>query len=68
LESEPSVHVGFKGLESEDIFVKKLYVQVEKPGLEELARVARMTVAGYEDPEVAKKWVEEGYKPHLSLL
>jgi 2',3'-cyclic-nucleotide 3'-phosphodiesterase len=68
LESEPSVHVGFKGLESKDIFVKKLYVQVEKPGLEKLARVTRMTVAGYEDPEVAKKWVEEEYKPHLSLL
>jgi len=68
LESEPLVHVGFKGLESENIFFKKLYVQVEKPGLEELARVTRMTVAGYEDPEVARKWVEEEYKPHLSLL
>jgi 2',3'-cyclic-nucleotide 3'-phosphodiesterase len=68
LEFESSIHTEFKGLESEDIFFKKLYVQIEKPGLEELAHVTRMTVAGYEDPGVARKWVEEEYKPHLSLL
>jgi 2',3'-cyclic-nucleotide 3'-phosphodiesterase len=57
-----------KNLQSEDIFVKKLYVQVEKPGLEKVARIARTTVSGYGDLQTARTWVEQEYRPHLSLL
>jgi 2',3'-cyclic-nucleotide 3'-phosphodiesterase len=62
------VVVRFQNLQSEYIFVKKLYVQVEKPGLEKLARIARTAVSGYGDLETAKTWVDREYRPHLSLL
>ncbi|KAF2266780.1 2',3'-cyclic-nucleotide 3'-phosphodiesterase [Lojkania enalia] len=62
------VHVKFGRLNSEDVFVRKLYIKVSKSGVDKLGKTARMTVNGYEDEEAAKKWTEEKYVPHLSLL
>ncbi|KAF2796148.1 2, 3 cyclic phosphodiesterase [Melanomma pulvis-pyrius CBS 109.77] len=63
------VNVRLAQLHSEDVFFKKLYIAVEKDGMEELARVARTAVdGGGEKDGAAKMWVEKQYRPHLSLL
>jgi 2',3'-cyclic-nucleotide 3'-phosphodiesterase len=62
------VRVRLGRLESQDVFFKKLYSRVEKDGVSELAKVARGTVQGFEEEDVATGWVEEKYMPHCSLL
>ena len=69
------VYVKFDKLQSEDVFVRKLYIKCLKTagetgenGLKELGKVARKNVAGYEDDGEARKWVEEKWVPHVSLL
>lgn len=64
-----SVNVRLGQLHSEDLFFKKLYIEVEKDGIRELARVARTAVEGFEEKDgAARMWVEKWYRPHLSLL
>ena len=62
------VIVKLEHLQSEPVFFKKLYINVAKLGIKELARVARSAVDGFEEEGKAREWVEEDYKPHLSLL
>ncbi|KAF2661364.1 2',3'-cyclic-nucleotide 3'-phosphodiesterase [Lophiostoma macrostomum CBS 122681] len=62
------VQVRFESLQSEDVFVRKLYIKVEKGGVIELGKVARQAVDGYVEEAAAKRWAEEKYAPHLSLL
>ncbi|KAF2189613.1 2',3'-cyclic-nucleotide 3'-phosphodiesteras-like protein [Zopfia rhizophila CBS 207.26] len=64
--SEVKVKLG--KLNSEDVFVRKLYSTIEKSGVREIGKVARTVVKGYEDDIKAQQWVEEKYGPHLSLL
>jgi 2',3'-cyclic-nucleotide 3'-phosphodiesterase len=61
--SKPDVVVRFGPLASEDVFVRKLYIKVEIEGVLQAGKVARMTVNGYEEEDVAGK-----FGPHLSLL
>jgi 2',3'-cyclic-nucleotide 3'-phosphodiesterase len=65
LPSSKDVHVNFEKLASEDVFFRKLYIKCAKSGLVDLGRVCRVEVDG--DTE-AKKWAEEMYMPHCSLL
>jgi 2',3'-cyclic-nucleotide 3'-phosphodiesterase len=63
------VQVRFEKLASEDVFVRKLYIQcVKTDELEKLAATCRMKVEGFEKEEKANNWATEQYKPHLSLL
>ncbi|KAF1996837.1 2',3'-cyclic-nucleotide 3'-phosphodiesteras-like protein [Amniculicola lignicola CBS 123094] len=67
--SGENVRIKLQQMESESTFFKKLYLAVEKSnGLKDVAQVARQTVDGYGSVEEAKGWVEESYRPHLSLL
>jgi 2',3'-cyclic-nucleotide 3'-phosphodiesterase len=59
------VVVRFGKLQSEDVFVRKLYVTVAKEGVKGIGGVARKFVGGEKEVE---SWVEERYRPHLSLL
>lgn len=68
LPSSADVHVKFGHLNSEDVFVRKLYIRVDKEGVLGLGKASRRQVNGYSDEDVAKKWAEEQYVPHLSLL
>ncbi|KAF2856418.1 2',3'-cyclic-nucleotide 3'-phosphodiesterase [Plenodomus tracheiphilus IPT5] len=69
LPSANDVVVTFEALASEDVFVRKLYIKCGKSGgLAELAGVCRGVVPGFEEQEKVEKWVEEEYRPHLSLL
>ncbi|KAF2706713.1 2, 3 cyclic phosphodiesterase [Pleomassaria siparia CBS 279.74] len=63
-----NVKVQLGELQSDDFFFKKLYFNVGKHGVGDLAKVARMKVNGFEEEETANMWVEKEYKPHLSLL
>jgi 2',3'-cyclic-nucleotide 3'-phosphodiesterase len=64
-----NVQVRFNHLASEDVFVRKLYVKIRKDeSICTLAAKARRVVGGFEDEDKAQKWVQERYKPHLSLL
>lgn len=63
------VAVKFEDLNSEDVYFRKLYVKCQKTaGLKSLAKVCRKQVAGYKDDDAVRKWVEETYNPHISLL
>jgi 2',3'-cyclic-nucleotide 3'-phosphodiesterase len=62
------VVVRFGNLQSEDAFFKKLYINVDKIGVQELGMRARQTVEGFEEKEKAREWAENEYKPHNSLL
>jgi 2',3'-cyclic-nucleotide 3'-phosphodiesterase len=62
------VVVRFDRLESEDVFVKKLYIRVQKRGVRDIGKAARQEVKGYGDEQKAAKWADEEYYPHLSLL
>lgn len=66
--SGKDVIVKFSSLRSEDVFVRKLYIQVQKPGVQELGKIARKAVKGFEDDGAAGEWAERKYNPHLSLL
>ena len=55
-------------LASEDVFVRKLYFKVEKEGVSEIGKCTRTVVEGFADEDVARRWVDERYNPHLSLL
>ncbi|CBX92897.1 similar to 2',3'-cyclic-nucleotide 3'-phosphodiesterase [Plenodomus lingam JN3] len=69
LPSTDGVVITFQQLASEDVFVRKLYVQCAKTaGVRDLARVCRQEVEGFGEEEVAKGWAEQQYNPHLSLL
>lgn len=63
-----NVHVQFGALNSEDVFFRKLYIQIDKEGVTGLGKVSRRVVKGFEEDEVAGKWSEEVWVPHLSLL
>ncbi|KAF2996624.1 hypothetical protein E8E13_002107 [Curvularia kusanoi] len=68
LPAADSVHVIFEKLQSEDIYFRKLYIKCQKAeGLKALAAVCRKQV-GHEDEVTARKWAEENYNPHVSLL
>ncbi|KAF1956082.1 2',3'-cyclic-nucleotide 3'-phosphodiesteras-like protein [Byssothecium circinans] len=63
------VEVRLKGVASEDVFVRKLYIVVEKEGgIGEMAMRARREVEGFGEEGRAERWVEEDFGPHLSLL
>jgi 2',3'-cyclic-nucleotide 3'-phosphodiesterase len=62
------IRVKFGKLNSENVFVRKLYIQVSKDGMGEIAKATRKKVEGYQDESVAQKWAELEYGPHLSLL
>jgi 2',3'-cyclic-nucleotide 3'-phosphodiesterase len=63
------VQVKFEKLDSENVFVRKLYVKCEKTqGLKQLAMHCRQEVEGFADTSKATNWAEESYNPHLSLL
>ena len=36
--------------------------------MKEIGKVARKTVEGFEREDAARKWAEEEYMPHCSLL
>jgi 2',3'-cyclic-nucleotide 3'-phosphodiesterase len=63
------IQVLFERLDSEDIFVRKLYIKCAKTvGLKQLARVCRLQVPGCAEEAKAEKWVNDVYNPHTSLL
>ncbi|KAJ8109043.1 hypothetical protein OPT61_g7743 [Boeremia exigua] len=63
------VRVEFEKLDSEDVYFRKLYIKCKKTtGLKDLAAVCRKQVANHGDEETARKWSEETYNPHVSLL
>lgn len=67
LSKASDVHVNFQTLGSEDVFFRKLYIKCEKnKGMLELGTVARCQVT--DDDGKARKWAEETYMPHCSLL
>jgi 2',3'-cyclic-nucleotide 3'-phosphodiesterase len=69
LPAAQDLHARFCGLDSEDFFFRKLTIRVEKGGgVAELARKCREKLVEGGNAEAAKAWVEEKYRPHLSLL
>ncbi|KAH7114446.1 2',3'-cyclic-nucleotide 3'-phosphodiesterase [Dendryphion nanum] len=62
------VQVKFDHLNSEDVFFRKLYVKVVREGVATLGEMARKHVDGFSGEDVARKWVDGEYVPHLSLL
>jgi 2',3'-cyclic-nucleotide 3'-phosphodiesterase len=63
------VLVDFERLASEDVYVRKLYIKCKKSaGLKSLAKACRKQVADYSDEGRARKWADEVYNPHVSLL
>jgi 2',3'-cyclic-nucleotide 3'-phosphodiesterase len=65
LPAAKDVRVDFEKLASEDVFFRKLYIKCEKSGLVDLGMVCRREV---NDDAEARKWAEESYTPHCSLL
>lgn len=64
-----NVRVEFDKLSSEDVYFRKLYIKCHKSkGLKALATVCRKQVADHEHEDTARKWAEETYNPHVSLL
>ncbi|KAJ4991292.1 hypothetical protein SVAN01_03190 [Stagonosporopsis vannaccii] len=64
-----NVQVEFDKLDSEGVYFRKLYIKCNKTaGLKALATVCRKQVANHEDEKTARKWAEETYNPHVSLL
>ncbi|KAF2735453.1 2, 3 cyclic phosphodiesterase [Polyplosphaeria fusca] len=68
LPAAKDVAVKLGKLQSEDVFVRKLYSKVDKAGVKEIGAAARMVVEGYADWTKALEWAEESYNPHVSLL
>ena len=69
LPSGDGVQVTFGQLASEDVFVRKLYIQCAKSdGLKELARACRREVDGFGEDAKATEWTNDKYNPHVSLL
>ncbi|KAF2632106.1 2',3'-cyclic-nucleotide 3'-phosphodiesterase [Macroventuria anomochaeta] len=69
LQAGGDVQVDFEKLDSEDVYFRKLYIKCQKTtGLKALAKVCRKQVADHMDEETARKWAEETYNPHVSLL
>ncbi|KAF1841111.1 2',3'-cyclic-nucleotide 3'-phosphodiesterase [Cucurbitaria berberidis CBS 394.84] len=68
IEFGTEIAVEFKKLNSEDVFVRKLYIKCKKDDLRLLALRCRQQVKGFEQAEKAEEWVNELYTPHLSLL
>ncbi|KAF2018732.1 2, 3 cyclic phosphodiesterase [Aaosphaeria arxii CBS 175.79] len=66
--SASSATVKFGRLRSEDVFVRKLYIGVEKAGVKQIGKVTRQRVKGFEGEVEAERWAKEKYGPHLSLL
>ncbi|KAF9695893.1 hypothetical protein EKO04_005842 [Ascochyta lentis] len=63
------VRVDFEELNSEDVYVRKLYIKCQKTGgLKALAKVCRKQAVDHGDEETVMKWVDETYNPHASLL
>ena len=63
------IPVKFEKLNSEDVFVRKLYIKCEKTeALVLLAQRCRQQVKGFEEVGKAQEWAKESYTPHLSLL
>lgn len=62
------VQVEFEKLYSEHAYFRKLYIKCKKTaGLKALAKACREQVPDHEE-EMARKWAEETYNPHASLL
>jgi 2',3'-cyclic-nucleotide 3'-phosphodiesterase len=69
LPSGDEVQVKFKQLASDDVFVRKLYIQCHKTdGIKKLAGACRQEVEGFGDDSKAKEWANYQYNPHVSLL
>lgn len=63
------IQVSFEQLNSEDVFVRKLYIKCNATNsIKQLAQQCRRQVSGFETEENARQWVEEKFNPHLSLL
>ncbi|KAF1930988.1 2',3'-cyclic-nucleotide 3'-phosphodiesterase [Didymella exigua CBS 183.55] len=63
------VKIEFEELNSEDVYFRKLYIKCQKTeGLKALAKACRKQVSDHEDEGIARKWAEETYNPHVSLL
>jgi 2',3'-cyclic-nucleotide 3'-phosphodiesterase len=63
------VQVLFERLDSEDVFVRKLYIKCAKTdGLKQLAKVCRQQVPDCAQKAEAETWVNDTYNPHTSLL
>jgi 2',3'-cyclic-nucleotide 3'-phosphodiesterase len=63
------VKIEFEKLNSEDVYFRKVYIKCQKTdGLKALATVCRKQVTNHEDGETARRWAEETYNPHVSLL
>jgi 2',3'-cyclic-nucleotide 3'-phosphodiesterase len=69
LPSGNEVQVKFKQLASDDVFVRKLYIQCHKTdGIKKLAGACRQEVEGFGNDSKAKEWANDQYNPHVSLL
>ena len=62
------VSVRFERLETSSVFFRKMTIRVAKEGVRALATIARTVVEGSAAEEQPRKWVEESFEPHLSLL
>jgi 2',3'-cyclic-nucleotide 3'-phosphodiesterase len=63
------VQVLFERLDSEDVFVRKLYIKCAKTdGLKRLAKACRLQVPDCAHGTEAETWVNDAYSPHTSLL
>ena len=60
--------VGFQSLDVGQQFFKKLTLSVQKAPLQNLAVQVRAAAVESGDEAAAKRWVEETYAPHISLL
>lgn len=66
LEDSPSV--SFQSLDIGQHFFKKLTLSVPKVPLQNLAATVRAAAVENGDEAAAKRWVDEMYAPHVSLL
>ncbi|KZM21735.1 2',3'-cyclic-nucleotide 3'-phosphodiesterase [Ascochyta rabiei] len=63
------VQVEFEKLSSEDVYFRKLYIKCQKTaGLRALAKACREQAVDHGDKETARRWADEVYNPHTSLL
>jgi 2',3'-cyclic-nucleotide 3'-phosphodiesterase len=69
LSTASPVQVLFERLDSEDVFVRKLYIKCAKTdGLKQLAKACRQQVPDCAQDTEAETWVNDAYSPHTSLL
>ena len=69
LSTTSPVQVLFQRLDSEDVFVRKLYIKCAKTdGLRQLAKSCRKQVPDCAQEAEAETWVNDTYNPHTSLL